>query len=208
MTGKGHMIAGTSLIVINDALLNLLSKQISKLSFVPDTFSLFEHYRNIISRIWIPEAASGTWVAKSITVITVALYLVIFWIGCLLPDIDHPNSIMGQRFHIPIPHRTWTHTIWIVAILAIPAIWIPAFFWLTYAYFLHLCVDAFSRGGVCFFYPISKYLDYPSGAHVKKKHIFKLYRPGGRSETVVCCILIVFASISILSFIRYYISSL
>lgn len=193
MTGKGHMIAGTSLVVINDSLIRLLSNQIAKLSFVPKSFSLFECYRHIITRVWVPASVTGTWMEKSIIAVSIALYIVMFWIGCLLPDIDHPHSTFGQTFHIPIQHRTWTHTIWVVAALAIPAIWIPIFFWLVYAYFLHLCVDAFSRGGVCFFYPISTYLDYPSGAHVKKKHFFKVYRPGQLSEKVVCVILIIFA---------------
>ena len=201
MTGKGHMIAGSCLIVINDRILHMASGTIDACAaqlqgIFPglSSFHAFEAYRSFIMRVWIPKQAEGTWMANSLTVTQLCLFLVIFWLGCFLPDIDQPNSTFGQHFYLPVKHRTWTHTIWAAALFLIPGIWIPPLFWLGYAYFLHLVVDAFSRGGVCFFYPISKYVDYPSGAHVKKHHMFKLYKPGGTSETVACALLVIAAA--------------
>lgn len=203
MTGRGHMFSGTALIVINDRLIYMLSKLAEKpLATFSETTPIlgslknvdfFQAYRDFVLRVWVPHSMLGTWVEKFLTVMQLLIFLILFWLACFLPDIDQPNSTFGQRFYIPCKHRTWTHTIWAASLFLIPGIWLPPFFWIGYAYMLHLIVDAFSRGGVCFFYPISKYVDYPSGAHVKKHHIFKLYKPGGSSETVICVLLIIAA---------------
>lgn len=194
MTGRGHMVAGTAFAFGCDRLIYHLSNFISSASLRSELdtsdFNLFDRYREFISRVWYPEAWIGTMAGKAATLVEIALFVILFWIGCFLPDVDQPNSTLGKYFYIPCTHRTWTHTIWCAALFLVPGIWFPPFFWVGYAYLIHLILDAISRGGVCFFYPISKYIDYPSGAHVKKHHVFKLYSAGGASEVVVCVIIV------------------
>lgn len=121
-----------------------------------------------------------------ILVISVGLFL----LGTLLPDIDSKTSTLGRWIHIPVGHRTWTHTIWACVLLFLPCIWQKIFIWLFLGYVLHLFWDSFSRAGVCWFYPISQYRSY-GNAKVKRLHMLKLYRTGSTSEFVVVAVLIV-----------------
>lgn len=116
--------------------------------------------------------------------------LLLFLLGTLLPDIDSETSILGRFIHIPIGHRTWTHTIWIPIMLFGLSIWYHIIIWLCLGYFLHLFWDSLSYGGICFLYPISKYRTYGSGAKVKQKHIFKFYRTGKTSEYVLIGVIV------------------
>ena len=119
-----------------------------------------------------------------------------FWAGSLLPDIDSEDSTFGKHFHLPVKHRTWTHSIWpciLIGLLAIPTPW---FRWLLFGYLLHIAGDAVSAAGVCFSYPFKKYREYPSGAFVAPGHKCKLYRTRDKSEKrfviimVLCSVLI------------------
>ena len=98
-------------------------------------------------------------------------------IGGLLPDIDHPGSLLGRALpfiSIPIsvlfPHRTITHTIWFAAATALLPLLVificscsglSASFdcYLTGAYLMagslsHLALDAPTNSGVAPFWPI------------------------------------------------------
>lgn len=119
-----------------------------------------------------------------------AISVGLFLLGTLLPDIDSTTSMLGRWVHIPVEHRTWTHTIWICALLFLPCIWQKIFIWLFLGYVLHLFWDSFSRAGVCWFYPISQYRYY-GNAKVKRLHILKLYRTSNISEFVIVAMLIV-----------------
>lgn len=189
MTGKGHIISGISIAVITDNFLKLLSE---KVSFV-NKINLFENYREFIYYNYCPDKFLDTKTEIIFLILSLLIFSVFFILGCLLPDTDHPNSILGRKFYIPIRHRTWTHTMWVVMLFMLIGIFLKPFAALAYGYFIHLFIDSFSRGGVCFFYPISKYRDYPSGAHVKQKHIFKIYKPGGMSENIVNAVLVITA---------------
>lgn len=194
MTGKGHIISGTAIAVITDRIINLLSDKIEAKYNINIGAKIFDFlYYN-----YCPDKFVHTKAEPLFLVLSFAIFASFFILGCLLPDTDHPESILGRKFYIPVRHRTWTHTMWIVIIFILIGIFLKPFRPLAYGYFIHLFVDSFSRGGVCFFYPISKYIDYPSGAHVKKKHIFKLYKPGGISEIVVNIILILITVFCIL----------
>lgn len=119
------------------------------------------------------------------------LSVLLFFLGVLLPDIDSQGSILGKIIYIPIRHRTWTHTIWVVFLfLGLSFLW-PGFFWIAAGVVCHLIIDSVSNQGVCWFYPISKYRYYPGGAAVKKKHVLKFYRTGSKMESVVCGIYVV-----------------
>lgn len=123
-----------------------------------------------------------------------------FWFGSLLPDIDSKNSTLGRKFHLPFKHRTWTHTIWPCLLLLIPAWFMPWFRWLLFGYILHLVGDAVSSAGICFTYPMKKYIEYPGGAFVAPDHKVKLYRTNDSSEirfvilVVLVCIVLCYLS--------------
>lgn len=111
---------------------------------------------------------------------------ILFLIGSTLPDIDSPNSQVSKLlgFSIPIGHRTWTHSIWPCVLLGLLAWKLRPAAWLALGYAGHLFFDSFSVAGVCWFYPISRYITYPGGAFVKKGHVLKFYHAGDASETV------------------------
>lgn len=195
MTGKGHLISGACLLVINDNLIKIASNALSSYTDV----NIFSTYRDYISRMYLSDELFKTPLGTILGIIQPVVFLAAYLFGCLLPDVDSPKSILGKHFHIPVKHRTWTHTIWIVLLLFFGSLKVIPLFWISYGYLVHLLVDAFSRGGVCFLYPITRYRDYPGGAHVKSKHIFKIYTPGGKSEDVLCKLMI-FSSIAFMVF--------
>jgi len=110
-----------------------------------------------------------------------------FLVGSILPDIDSDKSMISKllHFHLPIEHRTWTHTLLIPVLICFSCLWFQPLLFLGIAYMLHLIWDGISFGGVCFFYPFETYACYGSGAKVKKGHKLKVYRTGRASEFVL-----------------------
>ena len=51
-------------------------------------------------------------------------------LGTLLPDIDSKKSILGRFFHLPVKHRTWTHSIWPLIPLYFLGSFVPQLFFL------------------------------------------------------------------------------
>jgi len=120
------------------------------------------------------------------------IYVLLFAFGSLLPDIDSEESALGR--YVPfisrvIPHRTITHTIWAVALLAGIAWAFGSIGWLALAlgYTLHIIQDTFSRQGICWFYPvIGSYTTYSGGATMKKgRKPILAYKTGGAGETIM-----------------------
>lgn len=82
------------------------------------------------------------------------------FLGSLLPDIDHRKSFLGQIIHLPVKHRTLTHSLFFLFLVSI--------FVFQYnnslgtGLFLgiasHLLLDMFGRKspGICLFYPFKK----------------------------------------------------
>ena len=130
------------------------------------------------------------------------LFLVecLFLLGTLLPDIDSKKSMLGRYIYLPLEHRTWTHTIWIVLLFSVISSFCKPIWFLTLGYFLHLVEDSVSTAGVCFCYPLSRYKVYPSGAKVKMRHKWKLYRAGQSSETRCVVVILFFCSFLMLYF--------
>lgn len=122
-----------------------------------------------------------------------AAAFLLLMIGSILPDIDSDNSLLGRYVRIGVQHRTWTHTAWGLPFLCFAGVYYRPMMWCALGVFLHLFWDSFSVGGNCWFYPFSKYIDYSSGAHVKRHHWAKLYRVGDLSEKVIVWALIVMA---------------
>jgi membrane-bound metal-dependent hydrolase YbcI (DUF457 family) len=125
-------------------------------------------------------------------VLWLAAAVILFLIGTLLPDIDSPKSIISKllHFHLPIEHRTWTHTIWVVIAIAVGSIFFRPLMFLGFGYTLHLFWDSLSAAGCCWFYPFEKYKSFGSNAKVKEKHILKLYHTGKAGEYVLLGIII------------------
>lgn len=122
-----------------------------------------------------------------------AAAFLLLMIGSILPDIDSDNSLLGRYVRIGVQHRTWTHTAWGLPFLCFAGVYYRPMMWCALGVFLHLFWDSLSVGGNCWFYPFSKYIDYSSGAHVKRHHWAKLYRVGDLSEKVIVWALIVMA---------------
>lgn len=122
-----------------------------------------------------------------------ATILLAFTLGALLPDIDSEDSTIGRYFLIIskwIPHRTITHTIWAVALLAglgwyFDSIQVMA---LAAGYGIHILQDTFSKQGIAWFYPLlGGYDNFGSGAVMKRgRRKPKLaYRTGGKGESAL-----------------------
>ena len=116
------------------------------------------------------------------SVLWLLLLIVSYVFGILLPDIDSPSSMLGRYVHLPFDHRTWTHSLFLYLFLVPAAILFKPAMMVLLGVLMHLFEDASSAQGVCFFYPLEKYREYPSGAKVKKKHKVKLYHAGKPSE--------------------------
>jgi inner membrane protein len=88
----------------------------------------------------------------------------------LLPDIDHPESLIGKIFSRPsryilkkFGHRTVTHSAYFpagIALLCSPALFYPAltsfYLGIILSYSSHIFIDLFNKSGVKLFYPLSQ----------------------------------------------------
>ncbi|MBO5435439.1 metal-dependent hydrolase [bacterium] len=101
--------------------------------------------------------------------------IILYLLGCVLPDIDHQYSMIGKIIHIPVAHRTWTHALWWPILCWVIGIWYRPVFWLGLGIFVHDFWDFFSASGIHWFYPIKQ----------KGKHVLKLYHTSKMSEFVV-----------------------
>lgn len=113
----------------------------------------------------------------------VVLSVCLFFLGTILPDIDHPNSVIGKHVYLPVKHRTWTHAIYFPLAFFITGIFYKCVFYLGWGMLCHCIFDAFSSSGIDWLYPL------------KRKHHLTLYHTGEASEYVVA---ILFCVISVL----------
>ena len=190
MKGKSHIVTNIATAVF----LNEAVKAIQPIY----TSKVYNHIKGFIE--WRPSIETAASIGT--TLISAASFLLcasLFVIGSLLPDIDQEKSTIGKIIHIPVRHRTWTHTIWVVLVLAAFSAVLPCIFWLTFGYVLHIFYDSLSKGGICWFYPLSQYKTWTSGAQVKKNHKFYLYRTGETSE-LITTMLVVLMGASMLTY--------
>ena len=105
-----------------------------------------------------------------------------FIVGTVVPDADHPESMIGRWIYIPVGHRGILHSIWPVLLLLFiglgPA-YLRPFVFFSAGYMAHLICDAFSASGVKFFWPVRVC-----------RHRMKLYVTGETSERVFLFVLI------------------
>ena len=120
-----------------------------------------------------------------------AIIFALVYFGALLPDIDSNTSILGRYVHLPLEHRGFTHSFYFLLPFLIIGYFNAYVLWIAFGIFTHLLMDSFSYAGNCWFNYKTGYIRYGSGAIVKKKHLFKLYRVGKVSEGFVVAIVIV-----------------
>ena len=182
------LVLGVNHVVMNVASAVVSIETICVLHKVTYTVSFFKQNEFIVNETWTNVLSYLCPYALFTQVFWIWFVgvLLLFLIGTLLPDIDSKKSLFGRIVHIPVKHRTWTHTIWFPVLIFVGSIWYSPLFYLGAGYILHLFWDSLSAGGVCYFYPISRYRTYGSnGAFVKCKHNVKLYHTGKSSEIVV-----------------------
>lgn len=138
-----------------------------------------------LTAFFIPRAVSWHNTPFRQCVIYLALTLLLFVLGTLLPDIDSKKSMLGRYIYLPIKHRRWTHTLWVLLVLFLIAVFFPYMRALWAGYFLHLLLDSVSAAGVCWIYPIHNYIEYDSGAFVSPNHKHKWYHAGTDAEMVL-----------------------
>lgn len=179
MTGKSHIACNVSVAITTGSILRITEKKYNLIGadrivpFIQGTVYPFLTGRRVMPAfLW--------WMLAGF----------LFLLGSVLPDCDTKSSLVGRVVHLPIEHRTWTHSVWFLIPCAIFTWYFPVGFYLLAGYFLHLLFDSMSYGGVCWFYPLSKYRTYSGGAKVKSKHWCKLYRTGQMSEAVVDVVVI------------------
>lgn len=139
----------------------------------------------------------GNYFTKPTGSIPRALYLLagfgLLLLGSLLPDIDHPNSLLGRKAHWMGSHRGITHSVWPVLIFCLLTWKYRLLAWLTLGYVLHLLWDSVSAAGICWFYPFQKYREYSGGARVAEGHRVKLYHAGDMAELAIVIISVTLA---------------
>lgn len=189
MKSISHIVTGIASAITVDTALRSVANMCGRLFYDDINNVLFKLFAEMFPEVIPP-------IVTAIIVYVINAFL--FIIGCLLPDCDCEKSAIGRIIHIPVKHRTWTHTVWCLAPLILMGFAVSCFFWLAYGYLLHLFFDSLSKGGVCWFYPISQYKTWSNGAQVKKNHKFYLYRTGKMSETVtLICVVIIGTVMSI-----------
>ena len=92
------------------------------------------------------------------------LFLIVVIIGSLLPDIDHPKSILGRYFKVfnwMFQHRGFFHSVFFLVLVGLFFYLIFGSWIYTYALLLgfvsHLVIDMFTKQGIMFLNPVSKF---------------------------------------------------
>lgn len=128
----------------------------------------------------------------------------LFWLGCLLPDIDNPTSILGR--YVPFDtglHHGFTHTDWITIGLALLALIDPTrlVFYLLLGVITHNELDGRSHAGRVRFWPLGRWdiITYSDGVQcvVRKKYRRFTYKAGSFGETIYVFLCIAFAALCV-----------
>ncbi|OXM83800.1 metal-dependent hydrolase [Paenibacillus rigui] len=116
-------------------------------------------------------------------------------LGCFagpLADIDKPGSVMAKLFFplssllriLRIHHRTLTHSILFIALMAGAAFPVPELYYMTFlsAYATHPLIDLFNEQGVALLWPIRK--------KIRLLPKFMAIDTGSRGEAIFCFVLV------------------
>lgn len=173
MSGKHHLVMGATTLIATVDTSVLLSKKILSLN------TLLTSVKDFV----LDNQSLNFWMFIGISTF-------LYFLGCILPDIDYPYSMIGKIIYIPIEHRTWTHAIWIPAICFIFCLKFRYLFWLGLGMLVHNFWDSFSHSGIHWFYPINS----------KKHNHIKLYSINDIRETIIVVVSI-FVSIFLSFFV-------
>lgn len=131
-------------------------------------------------------------------IVVIAISIVLYLLGLLLPDIDTPYSTLGKIICIPfIEHRTWTHAIWIPLGIGIASIWFRPIMFLAFGMLVHDFFDSFSMSSIKPFYPAKFEIGIP------------IYKVGTIMETLLVIITIivsVFVTLGSLQHIYHFVN--
>jgi len=88
------------------------------------------------------------------------VFIIVFVIAALLPDIDSPFSKIGKKVKIVnylFAHRGFFHSLFALLIFTILLYFFDVFIATAFfsGYFLHLLLDSFTKQGIFLFYPLS-----------------------------------------------------
>ena len=153
MTGQQHLTSGVTLVAFDIAVYESLVHTWTD----ENALSAISGFKDFI----MPEY-----------IIFYPLCIIFLIFGLLWPDCDCKTSLVGRFVHIPIEHRTWTHTIWFVLLSGALGVLFRPFLWIGIGSFLHLFMDSFSKCGVCWLFPNYKHFGH---AKIKKGHFVYLY---------------------------------
>lgn len=119
MMGKSHLVANTALAVTTTAALTWFSRPGNPgwHSSVP----LVGQYLPVLGQ-WFHSGAIDVshWILNGhgLGVLWV-FWLLAYWIGSVAPDVDQDGSMLSRYFHVDLIHRGWTHTNWVLLVLAV-----------------------------------------------------------------------------------------
>lgn len=190
MMARNHILGGTAMLV-------------GGVSLAYAGASWADEWLGSISPGWLGQAGDAVegWLRSSLW-----LGLPLFWLGCLLPDIDSKSSKLGRLVHVPGPHRGLTHTNWVLLLLGVGAWFDPTgvVWWLLLGVVTHLVIDGWSKAGRVGFYPLGRYkiITFADGTPcvVTAKYRQGLYKSGKPSELIVLgCLLAVTVGLAALA---------
>lgn len=200
MLGRNHLLANIPLTMLSAEAVYGVERVFNSPIDVPSvgTLDLYPIV-NTINQFWPHE-----------TPVQLLIGVAGIMFGSILPDIDLRNSTVAKllHFYIPVPHRTITHTIWIPLLLLLLSYHMQGLYVINYialGYLFHLFNDNFSKSGICYFWPITRYRRcYINGQHVRmKKHHIGLYTTGQYTDLpiivveflIACIILIMYLNV-------------
>lgn len=199
MTGRGHLASGT--VLAADGI--FIAKLVRDGCATAPTGALASFFWTLMRPAGFPEGIAWTAVAG------IACAVCYYW-GLLLPDIDLKGSTASMVLHLtfPGPHRGFPHSLWAVALVLIPGIFLPGawrapFRWLALGMLVHDIADAPSTAGWVPFYPFGKWREYKGTVMTRRwghKGIYSSSNPG--SEEAVNGLIIVI-SIGLSAFRAY-----
>lgn len=180
MTGKGHLISGSimladtymlhSYMLHNDVSANFL---LSIQNFIEPKLNMFEIYKAPINTVMFFAS------------------IIIFYFGLLFPDLDLDSSTVSKLMHfsIPIKHRGFLHSIWVVLLVGVIGIWFFPFRYFMLGILCHDIIDSFSVAGWVPLYPIGRYKTFNNSIVAIRKKGFGFYKSGEISEVIILIIL-------------------
>ncbi|WP_163228037.1 metal-dependent hydrolase [Bifidobacterium choloepi] len=191
MLGRHHVESGVALGVIGAGVATIAGVRL--LTGQPAS-GLGAAYAQWFSHV-LDGVAAMSWGAR---LRGLAVGVVAFIVGTLLPDIDVPTSSICKILHTglirwPFPHRTLTHSIWPILVLLFFSTWLPWLAWLAAGMFTHILLDSLSTSGVCWLWPLTRYRKSGRMGHrkrVNQRHRVHLYKVGGSVEAALNRVLV------------------